>query len=870
MTLRNAIFQVHWFLGITAGLVLALVGATGAMLSFEDEILKAINPGVMTVEPKGQPMSPRDLVERVRAQAGEDRIQSLTLSSDPADAAKVGFAARKDAPKGPMGRPPRGETRMVDPYTGALLAKPRGEAFFSFTMKLHRWLVADKVGKQIVGFSTVVLVFFCLSGIYLRWPRRWMSPRAWLALDWRQKGRNFLWHLHSIVGTWVLVAYLVMALTGLTWSYEWYRNGLNALAGVPTKQEAGGKAGLGGRKGKQEGKSAQPIGETSPAEPDVALTWGAFNAAAPAWSTATMQWPRDGGPVQFRYLDLHPTHERASNSLEVDPTSLLVRKHERYDDKPLGQRLAGSYFALHRGSYFGTVGVVLFMLASLLMPLFAITGWMLYLDRRRKQHAARALSRQQPASAAQTGRDTVLIAFASQTGSAEQLAWQTAAVLREAGLAVDVRLLGKLQPDQLLDYRRALFVVSTFGDGEAPDNGRAFVRRMRAGAPPLACLQHAVLALGDTQYENYCTFGRELDHWLHHAGAQPLFDRVEVDAGDNGALRHWQHHVGLLAGRTDLPDWSTPSYRPWRLVERRQINAGSPGGPAFHLALAPNTAADLNWQAGDIAEIGPRHGADDVARWLDAAGFTADAPVRHGEATTTLGERLAASRLPDPAAAASQSAQAVADALQPLPHREYSIASLPADGSLQLLVRRMRHNDGRLGSGSGWLTEHAAIGTDIDLRIRSNPSFHAPTDARPVLLIGNGTGLAGLRAVLKARIAAGHHRNWLLFGERSRPHDRHYGDELDAWLASGQLQHLDLTFSRDQPGPGDAPRHYVQHLLAEHGTRLRDWLADGAAVYVCGSLEGMAPAVDAVLREVVGEETLETMATDGRYRRDVY
>ncbi|HEY1142226.1 MAG TPA: sulfite reductase flavoprotein subunit alpha, partial [Lysobacter sp.] len=61
-----------------------------------------------------------------------------------------------------------------------------------------------------------------------------------------------------------------------------------------------------------------------------------------------------------------------------------------------------------------------------------------------------------------------------------------------------------------------------------------------------------------------------------------------------------------------------------------------------------------------------------------------------------------------------------------------------------------------------------------------------------------------------------------------------------------------------------------QDVLREHGTRLREWIADGAAVYVCGSLEGMAPAVDAVLRDAVGLDALETMAADGRYCRDVY
>src|SRR6185312_15656329 len=116
-----------------------------------------------------------------------------------------------------------------------------------------------------------------------------------------------------------------------------------------------------------------------------------------------------------------------------------------------------------------------------------------------------------------------------------------------------------------------------------------------------------------------------------------------------------------------------------------------------------------------------------------------------------------------------------------LPHREYSIASLPADGALHLVVRQMRGTDGVLGLGSGWLTEHAAAGDAIDLRVRTNAGFHPPADDRPVLLIGNGTGIAGLRALLKARLASAHHRNWLVFGERHAAADRLHVDELERW-----------------------------------------------------------------------------------------
>lgn len=375
--LRKILFQTHWFLGITAGLVLALVGVTGAMLSYEHAVLRAINPGVMTVQPGGRtPLPPAELLARVAGEAPGRAVQSLTLSAEPTDAARVGFAPAPGAPPGPGGRP-RGETRWLDPYTGELLGQPRGEAFFRTTMQLHRWLAAGEPGKQIVGASTVALVFFCLSGLYLRWPRRWKSPRAWLLFDPALTGRRFLWHLHSVVGTWLLVPYLVMALSGLWWSYGWYRDGVNALAGMPAQAMRGGPgAAAGGR-------------DVGPAPwIDVAAAFAAFDGQVAGWSTRTLRLPQSAGaPVEFTYLDRDPPHERANNRLALDAGTLAVGLHERFEARPPGQRFVAAMFPLHSGSYFGQAGLLVFCLASLVMPLFTVTGFQLYLDRRAKKRA---------------------------------------------------------------------------------------------------------------------------------------------------------------------------------------------------------------------------------------------------------------------------------------------------------------------------------------------------------------------------------------------------------------------------------------------------------------------------------------------------
>jgi len=479
------------------------------------------------------------------------------------------------------------------------------------------------------------------------------------------------------------------------------------------------------------------------------------------------------------------------------------------------------------------------------------------------REALRRRAARRAADALSTGTGTsVLVVHASQTGFAEELALATGRLLGDAGARVTLKSLADVTAADLARGGRALFVVSTTGEGDAPDAARRFIRDVMAGEPPLHGLSYGVLALGDSSYAQFCAFGRTLDAWLARHGAAPLFDRVEVDDGDPAALRHWQGQVGLLAGVTDAPDWTRPRYGRWRLADRRRLNPDSPADAAFHLRLEPLDAA--TWEAGDILEVGPRNDPAEVAALLARLGLAPAAPVS-AEDGATLAEALSWRRLPHDDTPPATTAQALVDALPPLPHREYSIASLPADGGVELLVRAMKRADGRLGLGSGWLTAYAGEGAEIAARVRTNRAFHGPADNRPLILIGNGTGLAGLRAHLKARAARGHHRNWLVFGERTAAHDFFHREEIEAWRANGVLARLDLAFSRDQDR-----KVYVQHRLAEAADTLRAWIAEGAAIYVCGSLEGMSGDVHAVLVSTLGAETMERLTDEGRYRRDVY
>ena len=826
---RTVLFQIHWFLGITAGLVLAVMGVTGGLMSFEPELLAAINPGIVTVTPGPTPPLPAPvLIDRARAQLPAGRIVRVILSSDPSRAAAISYA-----PKGSK-EPQR---RYLDPATGRLLAEARGSGLFEVVENLHRWLAlpghGNGWGRQITGFASLSLIYFALSGLYLRWPRRPLDWRNWLVLDWRMTGRNFYRALHAVIGGWVLVFYLVSAGTGLWWSYGWYRDGVQHLLSAERPRPPHDKRG-------------KTDGEEAPVDWTRAWTGFAQATAGRTYDDVTAS-ARGGTAVQFRAKLPGARHDRVSDELSIDSRTGAVLSDARYADRAVGADIVASVYEIHRGAYFGIIGRVGIMLASLTMPLFTITGFLLYFARRRRKAALAQVLADAPATERAAGT-TTLVAYASQTGTAERIARLTARALPDAAAlplaALDAATLAGAQ---------CLFVVaSTYGEGEPPDAARAFARRMEQAPDDLSHLRYAVLALGDREYADFCAFGHRVDRWLHAGGATRLFDPVEMDGEDADAQRHWQQQLAGLGARTDQPDWAPAPMTEWRLVERRLLNPGSQGDGAWHVALAPLDPADLAWQAGDIVEILPQHDPARVDAFLDHAGRSADADLRAALMTRILPEDATGAIDPD--------------TLKPLPHREYSIASLPASGQVELIVRQCRAADGFAGLGSGWLTAGAPLGGVIRARIRRNPGFHAPADpATPLILIGNGTGLAGLMAHLRARAERGGGPAILFFGERHPAHDDFHAPDRAALTATGVLTRTIAAWSRWGQGP-----RYAQDAVADHADLIRDAVAAGAAILVCGSVTGMAPGVHAALAAILGDATLEAMLADGRYRRDIY
>ena len=161
-------FKIHWFLGITAGIILLVVGITGAIMSFEKEILKAINSEsyVVNVPQNQEKLNVKELLEKFQSQMPEAKINSISFSNNPEESTTLNIASKESR---------KGINYYVNPYTAEILPDIVGKDFFGFILRLHRWLAlpddAREVGKQTVAISTVSLIILIISAIVIYWGR---------------------------------------------------------------------------------------------------------------------------------------------------------------------------------------------------------------------------------------------------------------------------------------------------------------------------------------------------------------------------------------------------------------------------------------------------------------------------------------------------------------------------------------------------------------------------------------------------------------------------------------------------------------------------------------------------------------------------
>lgn len=222
--------KIHLWLSVPFGIIVTLVCFSGAMLIFEPEITRALKSNVYYVASVGESPLPMDeLMETAKATLPDSvSITGVTVFEDASRTYQVNLSK------------PRRSSLFIDQYTGEITGRYERIGFFSTMFKLHRWLLDSanphgegiKVGKLLVGISALIFVIVLISGVVIWWPRARKNLKHSLSIPFSNGWKGFWKGLHVAGGMYALIFVLAMALTGLTWSFDWYRSAFYAVCGV--------------------------------------------------------------------------------------------------------------------------------------------------------------------------------------------------------------------------------------------------------------------------------------------------------------------------------------------------------------------------------------------------------------------------------------------------------------------------------------------------------------------------------------------------------------------------------------------------------------------------------------------------------------
>lgn len=377
LSFRRISYLLHLWLGLISGLIIFIVAITGCIYVFQQELRDWFYPQQYVEAQAGDFLSPAQL--RVKAQEYLNSNDDLTIYG-------VTYGNREKAASVVYDDKDNGYSiLLMNPYTGEYIDTfIYKNDFFAIVLSGHRnlWLPYN-IGHQIVGWAVVVFVIVTLTGVVLWLPRRWKKKAVKAGLTIRAKARGFalMYGLHKVLGFYTIIPALIIALTGLTWSFKWYADSYYSVI-------SGGKQ----------------LQEWAPALSDTTnISLAIENPDHVLWDKISKEYPLgEKGTLTFDFPAGETDPYRICfNSANNNYT--YYKRHFRFFDRYTTQEIPGggyygvSYenstnaeklyrmtYDIHVGAIGGLTGKTIAFLASLIIASLPVTGVYLWLKKRRK------------------------------------------------------------------------------------------------------------------------------------------------------------------------------------------------------------------------------------------------------------------------------------------------------------------------------------------------------------------------------------------------------------------------------------------------------------------------------------------------------
>ena len=403
--MRKIFSKLHLWLSIPFGLIISAICISGAALVFEQEIMEVIKPHRYFVEPTTTGKLPLDVIMRNVNSFIPDTVsvQGVVIPSNPKRSYQVNL------------NKPRRAAVYVNPYTAEVIDKNDRAKFFTTMFRLHRWLLDSANpnggifwGKMIVGTSTLLFIIISITGLIIWFPKKIKSlPNKRKVLGNRlkikfNKGfRRFNYDFHLSIGMYSLVFVLLMAFTGLTWSFQWYRKAFYGVFGAETTMGAPAPAQASNTKtaptivssqgknlGDDQAKKTNlesSVGERGRNNPNNMVKSNPYTVWEKAYMEVALLNPNNkqitlsnsGASVSFNNFG----NTRASDNYKFNPNSGESGEVSLYKDSPKSSKMRGWIYSLHVGSWGGLLTRILQFLAALLGGLLPLTGYYMWIKR---------------------------------------------------------------------------------------------------------------------------------------------------------------------------------------------------------------------------------------------------------------------------------------------------------------------------------------------------------------------------------------------------------------------------------------------------------------------------------------------------------